>query len=225
MQHSRLCFVAATAVAAALTLSACGGSGSDTQTSAATSAAPSSAETGSDSAQDHNDSDAMFAQGMIPHHQQAIEMSDMLLAKPDINPDVVTLANDIKAAQSPEIEQMQGWLDTWGVSGTMPPGEMPADMPGHNMPAHEMPGGGGMPAMSGHGMMSQADMTALRDAQGADASRLYLTQMITHHEGAIMMSQQEIDNGKYPQALELARAIVTSQQEEITKMRGMLDAM
>ncbi|MCV7154046.1 DUF305 domain-containing protein [Mycolicibacterium pyrenivorans] len=225
MQHSRLCFVAATAVAATLTLSACGGSGNDPQTSAATSAAPSSAATGSDSAQDHNDSDVMFTQGMIPHHQQAIEMSDMLLAKPDIAPDVVTLANDIKAAQSPEIEQMQGWLDQWGVSGAMPPGEMPADMPGHDMPAHEMPGGGGMPAMTGHGMMSQADMAALRDAQGTEASRLYLTHMITHHEGAIMMAQQETDGGKYPQALELARAIMDSQQKEITTMREMLDAM
>ena len=226
MQHSRLCYVAATAVAATLTLSACGGSGSDTETSAATSAAPSSAATGSVAPdQAHNNSDVMFARGMIPHHQQAIEMSDMLLAKEDINPDVVALANDIKAAQSPEIEQMRGWLKEWGVSDTMPPGDMPADMPGHNMPAHDMPGGGGMPAMGGHGMMSQADMTALQDAQGTEASRLFLTQMITHHEGAIMMSQQEIDNGKYPQAVELARAIVTSQQEEITKMRGMLDAM
>lgn len=91
---------------------------------------------------------------------------------------------------------MQGWLLQWGVPAAS--ATSGADMPGHNMPGHDMPGGGGigdMPGMGGggHGMMSDADMAALQNAQGADAGRLFLEQMIEHHEGAIVMAQQEID--------------------------------
>jgi uncharacterized protein (DUF305 family) len=90
-------------------------------------------------------------------------------------------------------------------------------MPGHgDMP---MPSGG-MPGMSG--MMSEQDMAALQKAQGVEASKLFLTQMITHHEGAITMAQNEIKDGQYPAALELARSIVTSQQKEIETMKGIL---
>ena len=112
-----------------------------------------------------------FAQGMIPHHEQAIEMSDMLLAKQGIDPQVVSLANEIKAAQGPEIEQMKGWLSQWGVSPTTtnsPSSSMPG-MPGHDMPGGDMPGMSG-----GHGMMSEQDMAALQNAQGTEASRLFL---------------------------------------------------
>jgi len=209
-------------LAAALFVGACSNTATDSQqssgagtTSAAASASPSAAS--SDAAQ--NDADVAFAQGMIPHHQQAIEMSDMLLGKQGIDPEVVSLANEIKNAQGPEIEQMQGWLQEWGVSSTPAPSS--TGMPGHNMPG----GGdmGDMPGMSGGGMMSEADMAALQNAQGAEASRLFLTQMIEHHEGAIMMAQQEIDDGQFPAAVEMARNIVSSQQAEIDTMQGMLD--
>jgi uncharacterized protein (DUF305 family) len=70
--------------------------------------------------------------------------------------------------------------------------------------------------------MSGADMTALKDAQGAEASKLFLTQMIAHHEGAITMAQTEIKDGQYPAAIELAKAIVTTQQQEIDTMKGIL---
>jgi uncharacterized protein (DUF305 family) len=160
------------------------------------------APTTSAAAQAHNDADVMFAQHMIPHHQQAVEMSDMVLGKQGIDPRVTELANQIKAAQGPEIQLMQGWLTQWGTPA-MPP-----------MSGHEMPG------MSG--MMSDADMTALTSAQGVDASKLFLTQMIAHHEGAITMAQNEIKDGQYPAAIELANAIVTAQQKEIETMRGIL---
>jgi len=157
-------------------------------------------------AEAHNDADVMFAQHMIPHHTQAIEMSDTMLAKQGIDPRVVELANQIKAAQGPEIQQMQGWLTQWGTP-SMPP------MSGH----------GDMAGMSG--MMSEQDMTALKDAQGVDASKLYLTQMIAHHEGAITMAQSEIKDGQYPPAVGMARAIVTSQQQEIDTMKGILASL
>ena len=92
-------------------------------------------------------------------------------------------------------------------------------MPGHgNMPGHDMPGmSGGM-----MGMLSGEQMTALRNAQGIDASRLFLTGMITHHEGAIAMAQTEIEDGQFPPELELSRSIVKTQQEEIDTMRSIL---
>jgi uncharacterized protein (DUF305 family) len=171
----------------------------------------------------HNQADVMFAQHMIPHHQQAVEMSDMLLTKQGIDPRVTELAKQIKAAQGPEIQQMQGWLTEWG-NPQMP--AMPSgDMSGHgNMPGMtEMPSMSGTPGMSG--MMSDADMAALQNAQGVDASKLFLTQMITHHEGAISMAQTEIKDGQYPAAVELARAIVTAQQKEIDTMKGILTTL
>jgi uncharacterized protein (DUF305 family) len=157
-------------------------------------------------AEAHNDADVMFAQHMIPHHTQAIEMSDTLLAKQGIDPKVTKLANQIKAAQGPEIQQMQSWLTQWGTP-SMPP------MSGHD----------DMAGMSG--IMSEQDMTALKDAQGVDASKLFLTQMIAHHEGAITMAQSEITDGQYPPAVGMARAIVTTQQQEIDTMKGLLAAL
>lgn len=172
--------------------------------------------------EEHNQADVMFAQHMTPHHQQAVEMSDMLLTKQGIDPRVTELAKQIKAAQGPEVEKMQGWLNQWG-NPPMPPMPMPSgDMPGHgNMPGMSgTPSASGMPGMAG--MMSDEDMAALQNAQGVEASKLFLTQMITHHEGAITMAQNEIKDGQYPAAIELARAIVTAQQKEIDTMKGIL---
>lgn len=209
-----------------LFVSACSNATTDSQSSTSSPAAPSASPSAASSDATHNDADVTFAQGMIPHHQQAIEMSDMLLGKQSIDPEVISLADEIKNAQGPEIEQMQGWLQEWGASSSPAPATSTA-MPGHDMPAHQMPGRdmGKMPGMggSGHGMMSEADMAALQNAQGAEASRLFLTQMIAHHKGAIMMAQQEIDNGQFPAAVEMARNIVSSQQAEIDTMQGMLD--
>ncbi|BBY96471.1 DUF305 domain-containing protein (plasmid) [Mycobacterium gallinarum] len=220
MQHKRYGFGLAAVVALALFSSACSNTNSETQGSAAASA-PSPVSTSAAGNDTHNDADVTFAQGMIPHHQQAIEMSDMLLAKQGVDPEIVSLANQIKSAQGPEIEQMQGWLQAWGASST--PAPTSSGMPGHDMPgdgdASQMPGMAG----GGHGMMSEGDMAALQNAQGGDAGRLFLTQMIEHHKGAITMAQLEIDNGQFPAAVEMARTIVSNQQEEITTMQGILE--
>ncbi len=120
-----------TAVAAAAVLTtvlALGACSTGTETAASSSTAASTSAPAS--AQAHNHADVMFARHMIPHHQQAVEMSDMILAKKGIDPRVTELATQIKAAQGPEIEQMRGWLTEWGV-----PAEMPAmDMSGMDMP-------------------------------------------------------------------------------------------
>jgi uncharacterized protein (DUF305 family) len=194
-------------------------SGSERASGNTTSASATAAPTTTQNAEAHNDADVMFAQHMIPHHQQAIEMSDMLLTKQGIDPRVTELAKQIKAAQGPEIKQMQGWLTQWGNPQMPTPS---GDMSGHG----NMPGMSGMPSMSGMpgmaGMMSDEDMTALQNAQGVEASKLFLTQMITHHEGAITMAQTEIKDGQYPATVELARSVVAAQQKEIDTMKGML---
>jgi uncharacterized protein (DUF305 family) len=185
----RTLLISAGALATLVVSAGCSNSntGSDAQTAHATSATA----TASAGAPVHNDADVTFAQHMIPHHQQAVEMSDMLLAKQGIDPRVIELANQIKAAQAPEIQQMHGWLNEWGSPSMSPMPSGDTQMPGH----------GDMPGMSGGtGMMSDADMAALQNAQGAAASKLFLTQMIEHHKGAITMAQNEIRDGKFPPA-------------------------
>lgn len=149
-----------------------------------------------------NNADEMFVTGMIAHHQQAIEMADLVLNKEGVDARVTTLALEIKDAQGPEIDEMNLWLEDWGIT-----------MPGSGME--------GMDHGSG-GMMSEDDMSALEAASGADASRLFLEQMIQHHQGAIDMAQQELDNGENPDALELAQAIIDAQTAEISTMHDLL---
>jgi uncharacterized protein (DUF305 family) len=225
--------VGAAAVAVLVTLGACSNA-SDTSAGPSSSAgAPSTSESATEA---HNDADAMFAQQMIPHHQQAVEMSDMLLSKQGIDPRVLDLAKQIKAAQAPEIEQMQNWLTQWatptmpGMSGMPGHSGMPADSatPGQtDIPTQSsMPGMSGMPGMPGmEGMMSGNDMAALQNAQGVAAAKLYLTQMVIHHQGAIAMAQTEISAGQYPAAIAMAHSIVTSQQQEIDTMNKILGSL
>ncbi len=227
--------VGAATLAALVAVGACSNTGTTQGVQSSSSlAAPSASAT-----QARNQADAMFTQHMIPHHQQAIEMSDMLLGKKGIDPRVMDLAKQIKAAQAPEIEQMQGWLTQWGMP-TMPMMPGMGDMPGHGgMPSASatpsesgaptrsmmpgMPGMSGMPGMDG--MMSEDDMAALQNAQGVEASKLYLTQMVKHHEGAITMAQKEIKDGQFPDTVALARSIVTSQQQEIDTMNKILASL
>ena len=151
----------------------------------------------------HNDADVMFAQMMIPHHEQAIEMSDVVLARPDADPQVAELATQIKAAQAPEIEELDGWLDTWGAERT-------AEHAGH----------AGM-----DGMMTEEDLQALGAATGPDGDRLFLEQMVAHHEGAVEMAQAQVESGEDAGAVEMAQTIVDTQAAEIETMKQLLASM
>lgn len=144
--------------------------------------------------------DLMFAAMMIPHHQQAVDMSNLALEKSS-NPEVRTLATQIRDAQAPEIKQMQGWLDGSG-------GASMSDM---------MAGHGGMMG----GMLTDEQLTALQNASGAAFDRLFLEGMIAHHEGAIAMATM-ITSSSNEEAHELGHNIVESQNAEITKMKELL---
>lgn len=148
------------------------------------------------------DADVMFAKMMIPHHEQAMEMSDLVLGKDGVDPQVAELATQIKAAQGPEIEQLEQWLQDWGA-------ERESEHAGHGM----------------SGMMSAEDMQALADAESADAGRLFLEQMIAHHEGAVSMAEEQIEAGRHEGAVEMARTIVETQTAEIETMNRLLGSM
>jgi uncharacterized protein (DUF305 family) len=197
------------AVAAAIALAGCG-SGTTTTTGtnhrSASATASASAPSGTaTAAAEHNAADTMFAQMMIPHHAQAVEMSDMMLAKKDIPVEVTALAQKIKAAQAPEIETMTGWLRSWN--------EPTKAASGHDMSSHG--------AVMG-GMMSDDDMKKLDAAKGTEAAKLFLTQMTAHHQGAIMMAKGEETGGQNADAVALAKTIAAAQQKEIQEMNDLL---
>jgi uncharacterized protein (DUF305 family) len=145
---------------------------------------------------DFSGTDIMFAQMMIPHHQQAIDMSAIALTRA-VNPEVKALATRISAEQGPEIEQMRSWLKAANA---------PAEM-GHQM--------------SMDGMLSDADMEQLANASGAEFDQLFVLGMIAHHEGAIEMAQMVLGS-KNTEASELGKAIVEMQTVEIAELRALL---
>ncbi|MEX5236692.1 DUF305 domain-containing protein [Kocuria arenosa] len=204
------------ALASALALAGCGtdsseqGAGTGPQTTAPATSAPAASAPGATStgqasgaageiSAEHNDADVMFAQMMIPHHEQAVQMSEILLGKDSVPGEVRDLAERVVDTQGPEMEQMRAMLAAW---------EAPASAAEH----------GG----HGSGMVDEQGMNRLREAEeGPEAAELYLEQMTAHHEGAIEMARNQVEDGSNPQALELAREIVEAQEAEIAEMDTM----
>lgn len=140
--------------------------------------------------------DVMFAQMMIPHHQQAVDLGEIAL-NGEASPEVLALAKDIASDQTHEIEHMQAWLTAAGASEHMD---------------HEM-------AMDG--MLTEAELETLKAAKGAEFDRLFLEGMIAHHEGAISMAQDVVDS-KNPEVAGLAASIIESQTQQIEYMKELL---
>lgn len=155
-----------------------------------------------------NAGDEMFVTMMIPHHQQAIDMADIVLAKEGLDPRVAELAQQVKDAQGPEIERMLGWLEDWGVDYD------PDPMGGMDH--------GSMGSDGGDGMMSEDDMTALENADATEASRLFLEQMIMHHEGAVDMARTALEDAQNPEVRVLAQQVIDDQTVEIATMQDLL---
>jgi uncharacterized protein (DUF305 family) len=189
----RKTLIAAVMTAMLFTLAACG-NGSD----------PDATGVG-----EHNDADVTFAQEMIPHHQQAIEMADLAESRAESD-EVKALANDIKGAQGPEIEKLTGWLESWGED--VPEGGM-SGMDHGDMSSDDM-----------GGMMTEDEMTGLEASSGPDFDRMFLTMMIEHHEGAIEMARTEQSEGEFPDAIDMAEEIEATQAQEIQTMQNLLDS-
>lgn len=191
-------------VAATLALAACSIDDDHARTPANHNSASSAGSATAAPAGDFNEADVTFVQGMIPHHQQAIDMSDLILAKEGVHPEVTALAEQIKAAQQPEIDTMNRWLSAWGRDMDAGGG----DGGGHH-------GGEG-------GIMTEEQMRQLDHARGRDGQRLFLEGMIQHHQGAIQMAETEIEDGNNEEATNLAKQIAETQQQEIETMQKLL---
>ena len=150
----------------------------------------------------HNDADAAFVRDMIPHHEQAVEMAEMV-SRIEVSDEIVELADEIRAAQTSETAQMRRWMSEWNI-GVDPHA-------GH---------GGNSP--DDHGMMSPDEMKALGAATGDDFERRWLTMMIEHHRGALTMAKAVIEGGSNPSVRALATAIVAGQTAEIDEMTALL---
>ncbi|MEV6290577.1 DUF305 domain-containing protein [Streptomyces sp. NPDC051896] len=210
----------ATAATAAVVLAACGSSNSDSPASAASghsgrnmaamsSASPSASVSVAQGS--HNAQDVSFAQGMIPHHRQAVAMADLAPSRAK-SQQVKDLAAKIKQSQDPEINTMSGWLKAWGEK--MPDvgmSGMESSMPGMDHSGSSMPG-----------MMSDGDMNKLKELSGAAFDRAFLQMMISHHQGAVEMAKTERAQGAYGPAMTMAKSIITSQSAQITEMNTML---
>lgn len=189
------------ALATALLLTSCTSTASDDHTNHESSDEP--AISGEPAG--YNADDIAFATNMIPHHEQAVELSAMV---PDrsANPELKALAEQISAAQEPEIRTMKVLLVQWN--------ENPDARAGHG---GEEGHGGAM-----QGMVDDATMAKLKSLSGAEFDTLWLESMISHHQGAIEMARAELANGANVDAKRLAQTMVDTQQAEIDQMNQML---
>ena len=150
-----------------------------------------------------NDADVMFAQMMIPHHEQAIELSDMALDPTmGASEEVLSLAKDIKAAQDPEIDQMTTLLESWGQPTSMD----------SSMDHSEM--------MSG--MLTVQEIEYLGTLRGTAFDTAWIQAMLKHHEGAIEMATNVQNDGINSDVQKLAATIIAGQQAEVNEMWELL---
>jgi uncharacterized protein (DUF305 family) len=165
---------------------------------------------------DFTTQELMFAYMMIPHHEQAVDMSDLVLAQ-STHPEIRAVALAIKAGQGPEITQMKRWLDS--SPSITAPGREPGYMDHGDMEHGDM---GNAMAMSG--MASPEQMAELARAVSPHADELFLTLMIDHHEGALLMVSMIRDSSN-PEVRTLATDITRVQSEEIATMRLLLQEL
>jgi len=207
-----LCLTAVFA-AAAVVLAACSASTEDPGAAAHTTGAAETAvtdeavaTTAADAAvpTNHNAADVTFATDMIPHHRQALTLTGLVDERTD-NAAVIALAREITAAQQPEIDQLQAMLRQWDVPV---PEEHQEDHDGADMA----------------GMVDQATLGRLESLRGSEFDTLWLESMISHHQGAVQMSQTEIADGENAAAKALATNIIAVQQAEIDQMNDMMGA-
>ena len=156
--------------------------------------------------------DIEFMRGMIMHHAQAVERTDMIESRTD-NKAVRLLGARISRSQSDEMGFMKRWLETRNESAEM----RKMDMPGHDMPGHQML----MP-----GMLTAKQMDALRRSKGAEFDRLFLSGMIQHHKGALVMVEELYKSpgtGQNAELFNFTSDVDTGQRAEISAMENLLN--
>ncbi|MDT9687218.1 DUF305 domain-containing protein [Streptomyces sp. P9(2023)] len=194
---------------AGLLLSGCGTDSSEATPASAPSAS-SASPTAAPTAAAFNDADVAFAQAMIPHHEQALEMAKLADGRAE-DAGVKKIVADVEKAQDPEIRTMKAWVKAWGKPETA------GDGGGHSS------GHGGGDAMAG--MMSEQDMKDLGTLRGKAFDRKFAELMIAHHEGAVEMAETERKNGRDAKARKLADDVVRTQSAEIAELRKILERL
>lgn len=191
------------ACAAVVSISACASDESDTSESSSVNQGTDVVDI-TDVSEGANAADVMFAQMMIPHHEQAVVMADLAFDRAE-DSQLLALAAEIKAAQDPEIELMASWLDQWNA-----PRMSGAD----TMMSH---GAHGM-----KGMLSEAQLETLAQAEGSTFDAMFAQFMIEHHEGAVAMAEDVVTAGSHLAVASLAREIIVTQEKEIVQLRAFL---
>jgi len=152
----------------------------------------------------YTEADVRFMHGMIPHHAQALDMTDLIADRTD-NENIRRLAQRIEISQLDEIARMRRWLESRGES-----------VPGEHHHGALMPG-----------MLTEEEMARLSAAQGSEFDRLFLELMIHHHEGALVMVDDLFTTDGAGQEAEIflfASHVDADQRAEIARMRGMLNS-
>ncbi len=167
------------------------------------------------------EADISFMQGMIHHHAQAVEMVDLLRTR-SRNKKVQALGNRISISQTDEMKYMKQWLEDRGQP-VMPHAKMDHAAMGHDMKGMAGMDMGSMPMMPG--MLTQAQMRALAKASGPAFDRLFLTGMIQHHTGALIMVEDLFDTASAGQdnvLYDFATDVDNTQRAEIEIMKNLL---
>jgi uncharacterized protein (DUF305 family) len=170
------------------------------------------AATASEAPKPPSKADIDFMQGMIMHHNQAVEMTELLKTRTK-EPAIMELGKKIDVSQTDEMRWMKQWLTDRGFPISADP------MAGMDMKGMDM----SMPMMPG--MLTPAQMDALRKASGPEFDHLFLTGMIQHHTGALQMVKDLFANlgaGQDPQLFDFASDVDNTQQAEIDIMRHIL---
>lgn len=149
-----------------------------------------------------NEVDLHFVAMMTPHHQQAVDMSEIILAADGTSAATDDLADRIKVGQQQEIDTMVGWADDWDQ---------------HDLMAHHAP-------HIANGMITPEQMDQLESLEGEKADTKFLQLMHFHYEGAIAMTQDQIDHGGYQPLVDLAQDMVDIQTAEMREMEDLLEA-
>ncbi|MGW0095699.1 DUF305 domain-containing protein [Streptomyces sp. NPDC003328] len=203
-KSTRRIAAAGVVAAGALLLSACSSDSNDMGSmNHGSSHSSSPAATATATAAAYNDADVHFAQMMIPHHEQAVEMAKLADGRA-ADSEIKNIASKIEKAQDPEIKTMTSWLQSWGKPTAM------GDMPGMDM---------------GDGMMSEKDMKELEAMKGTEFDKMFAQMMIDHHNGAISMAKTEQKDGKNADAVKMAGDIVTGQSAEVTQLQSILNRL
>ncbi|WP_236540754.1 DUF305 domain-containing protein [Spiractinospora alimapuensis] len=172
----------------------------------------------------HNETDADFMHRMVAHHEQALEMTDLVESRHD-DPSIDTIAERMSVGQQGEIELMEAWL------------ELNVYAPARDSPAHR--NYCGLDLEGAHhdtedcvtldhthedmeGMLTPEQMDELTDASGTEFDELFVEYMVQHHEGAIVMAEEVLRDGEHPVVYNLASEMALEQAVEITRLQGIL---